>query len=105
MRKYEERMAKLDDELKQLREDLSQQGQTEYERIEESAERAAAKMHKDTEATIDAELQKALAQLQAETAKQSYELAKAHLTSSLNNDDQTRLEDSFLEDLNRQPGA
>ena len=104
-RKYEERMAKLDEELKQMREDFSTQGQTEFERIEQSAESAAQKMQKDTEATIDAELQKALAQLQTETAKLSYDLAKEQLEKSLNASDQARLEETFLEDLNRQAQA
>ena len=98
-------MAKLDEELKQMREDFSTQGQTEFERIEQSAESAAQKMQKDTEATIDAELQKALAQLQTETAKLSYDLAKEQLEKSLNASDQARLEETFLEDLNRQAQA
>ena len=50
---YEERMAKLDEEINQLREDFATQGKAEFDRIEKSAETAAAKMQKDTEATID----------------------------------------------------
>ena len=104
-RAYEERMAKLDEEIKQLREDFASQGQAEFERVEKSAEIAAAKIQKDTEATIDAELQKAVAEIQSETAKLAYGLATEHLEKSLTAEDQTRLEDAFLEDLNRQAQA
>ena len=102
---YEERMAKLDEEINQLREDFATQGKAEFDRIEKSAETAAAKMQKDTEATIDAELQKAVSELQSETARLAYGLATEQLKKSLTVADQTRLEDAFLEDLNRQAQA
>ena len=104
-RAYEDRMAKLDEEINQLRQDFATQGEAEFTRIEQSAELAAAKLQKDTEATIDAELQKAKAELQSETAKLAYGLATEHLEKSLTAADQTRLEDAFLEDLNRQAQA
>ena len=104
-RLYEDRMSKLDDEIEQLRADFATQGQSELERIEKSAETAAVKIQKDTEATIEAELQKAIGELQAETAKIAYSLAADKLEKSLTTADQTRLEDAFLEDLNRQVQA
>ena len=104
-RLYEERMSKLDEEIEQLRTDFATQGQSELERVEKSAETAAAKMQKDTEATIDAELHKAIAELQTETAKLAYSLATDKLEKSLTAADQSRLEDAFLEDLNRQAQA
>jgi len=104
-RLYEDRMSKLDDEIEQLRSDFATQGQSELERVEKSAETAAVKMQKDTEATIEAELHKAIAELQTETAKLAYSLATDKLEKSLTTADQARLEDAFLEDLNRQAQA
>jgi len=104
-RLYEERMSKLDDEINQLRTDFATQGQSELERVEKSAETAAAKMQKDTEATIEAELHKAISELQTETAKLAYTLATGKLEQSLTAADQSRLEDAFLEDLNHQAQA
>lgn len=98
-REYESRIAKLDDELVALKAEFKAQGEAERDRLKAAGEAVAARIAKDAEDTISAEMRRAEAALQAEAAKLAVQSARAALSSEVKADDQSRLHASFLQSL------
>jgi F-type H+-transporting ATPase subunit b len=98
-REYEDRLSKLDGEIDALKADFKSRGEAELKRFEEAGKAQAARILKDAEDTINAEVEKAQNELKAEASRLSIELAEERIAKALDNKDHDRLTKAFLDDI------
>jgi F-type H+-transporting ATPase subunit b len=98
-REAEAKLAALDSEVKAMKADFETQGNAEASRIEKAAVEMSAKIAKDAEDTINAEMQRAREQLRAEASKLALQLAEERIKAMLTDDDDARLKKSLISDL------
>ena len=98
-REYQERVAKLDDEIAALKNDFRTRGENEMKRLEESGEKSAARLLKDAKDTIAAESERAQSALKTEASRLAIELAEKRIQERLKTSDHKHLTTSFLSDL------
>lgn len=96
---YEEKLDALEQEREALLEEYRQQGEREKERLIEDAKEQIEKMRDDAETTIDLEVRKAVADLEEQAVEMAVEMARDIARERLDTDQQHRLIDEYVNDL------
>ena len=98
-RDAEQKLANLDGEMQKLKAEFETQGKAEHARLEAAAHDASARIAKDAEDTITAEIERARQALQREAARLALKLAEERITAAVGNDDEVRLRGALVKDL------
>jgi F-type H+-transporting ATPase subunit b len=104
-REYSERLAKLDDELAQIKRDMIEAGTKERDRIVAEAEQKAARMRREAEFIIEQQVKQLRADLLNEAADTAVAAAEALLLRTTTSYDQQRLAQEYLKALAEQSGG
>lgn len=91
-----QRLADLDRELKELRDDIVKSGEREREQLKADAARAAERMRRDVALQIESETVRVTTELQAATVRQALAQAEQALRTRLTAADHQRLNRSFV---------
>jgi F-type H+-transporting ATPase subunit b len=94
---YNERLARLDHEAKEIMETYIQQGHEAKARILKAAEASAEKLEEQAKRNIEHEFQKAKQELHAEILEKALGQAEVIVKAKITDDDQNRLVDEYLE--------
>lgn len=94
---YQEKLAKLDDEAKQIMAEYVRQGEDAKSRILKEAEASADKLEAQAKRNIESEFKQAKESLHADVMEKALAKAEALIKSKIGTDDQTRLVDEYLE--------
>jgi F-type H+-transporting ATPase subunit b len=98
-REAEAKLAALDAEVSRMKADFQAQGKVESARIEAAAKEMAAKIARDADATIAAEVDRAREALRVEAARLALQLAEERIVEGLTPADDARLKKSLLDTL------
>ncbi|MGQ0793142.1 MAG: F0F1 ATP synthase subunit B family protein [Deltaproteobacteria bacterium] len=93
---YSEKLNKMDDEIKSLRDSIRRDGQTEREHLLKQAEASSQKIAQEAAETIKLETLRAKQEIQSEVASSALAIAEEMITKSLKEADQARLMDNFI---------
>jgi F-type H+-transporting ATPase subunit b len=93
---WNERAARLDAEVGQIRETSRRLAEEERDKILAQARATAERIRSDAQAAVDQELRRARAALSAEAADLAVDLAARLISERVSDDDQKRLFDEFL---------
>jgi F-type H+-transporting ATPase subunit b len=104
-REYSERLAKLDDELAQIKRDMIEAGTKERDRIVAEAEQKAARMRREAEFIIEQQVKQLRADLLNEAAETAVTAAEELLLRTTTSYDQQRLAQEYLRALAEQSGG
>ncbi len=96
---YSERLEKLDEELEQIREDMTAAGEKERDRIISEAESKAARLRKDAEFVIEQQMKQLKTELTEAAVAAAVATAQEVLTKETSAADQQRLADEYLKRL------
>ncbi len=94
---YQEKLAKLDDEAKDIMAEYVRQGEDAKSRILKEAEASADKLEVQAKRNIESEFKQAKESLHADVMEKALAKAEALIKSKIGTDDQTRLVDEYLE--------
>lgn len=100
---WNERAARLDAELDEIRENSRRLAQEERDRILAQARATAQRIRNDAQAAVDQELRRARLELSAEAADLAVDLAARLISEKVGEEDQEQLFDEFLSRV--EPGA
>lgn len=101
---YNSRLAGLDREIEELVRSIRAEAENEKKRIVDEAEARAARMQKDAEAQIQAEMQRVRVELEREAVIQAVAAAERILREQTTEADQQRLVDKFVSNLEAAAG-
>lgn len=96
-RAFEEKLATIDQDISEIIENAKAQGQAEKDRIIEDAKRAAEDIKRQAEMAVQQELALAKLSLREEVANQAVVMAEELIKQSLQEDDQVKLIENYLE--------
>lgn len=96
-REYEARLTKIDAEVEGIISAAIKQGEAEKERIIAEADRAAGDLRRQADLAIQHELAEARLRLRAEVAEQAVAMAEGLLKQNLQDADQNRLVEDYLD--------
>lgn len=96
-RQSEEKLGKIDEQINMILENAKVQAEVEGKRIVEDANRAAEDIKRKAEMSIQFELTEARQRLQSEVADQATALAEALIVKNLQDADQNKLVEDYLE--------
>lgn len=96
-KEYEAKLAGIDKEVQSIISGAIQQGESEKARIIEDANRAAGDIQRQAEMAIQYELAEAKVKLRSEIAEQAVKLAADLIKQNLQESDQTRMVEDYLE--------
>ncbi len=105
---YQERIRRIDGEVSEMLATVRHEAEAERARIIAAAETQAAHLHKDAEAQVRVEIQRARAELQRAAARAAIDAAEAILRTQVQEGDQKRLVDEYVnrvEALSPPPGG
>jgi F-type H+-transporting ATPase subunit b len=104
---WQQKLARLDDEIAATRETTRQLAEAERERILAEARTSAERIRRDAVLAVEQELRRARTTLRAEASELALELAERMLREELTADDRERLVAEFVERIERSqaPGA
>jgi F-type H+-transporting ATPase subunit b len=94
---YNERLSLLDKEAEGLIQEYIKQGEEAKARIIEAAESTAVKLEEQAKRHIEHEFEKAKTELQKEIMQKALVKAEEIITAKINDEDQNRLVDEYLE--------
>ncbi|MEZ4324703.1 MAG: ATP synthase F0 subunit B [Polyangiales bacterium] len=95
-KEFQDRLARLDDELDAIRHEMVKAGEAERDRIVAEAEKKAARLRKDTEFVIAQRFKQLREDLTREAVESALSAAEAVLREKSTAADQTRLADGYL---------
>lgn len=101
LREYKEKLEQSKEEFAKIREDLVTAGEAEAKKILEEARAKADRMTAEGQALIEQEVRNLRADLVREAVEAAVKSAEATVKQSVNGQDQTRLADEFLSNLER----
>jgi F-type H+-transporting ATPase subunit b len=104
-REYSERLAKLDEELAQIKRDMIEAGTRERDRIVAEAEHKAARMRREAEFIIEQQAKQLRAELLKEAVDTAVSAAEALLLKTTTSYDQQRIAQDYLKALAEQHGG
>lgn len=96
---WEERIANLDQTLRQLREQARQDAERERDRILADAHKVAEAIHRDAERTIAAELRAAQSDLRAQVVREAVSVAEDEVRRTWTAADQQRFITDFVQQV------
>lgn len=99
---YTERLARMDEELNALRDEIRQAGETEAKRIIAEAEARADRMVREGEQAMAQEVRALRDDLRREAVESAVRGAEAAVRKAIGAQDQSRLTEEFLTDLEKQ---
>jgi len=94
---YQDKLAKLDDEAKEIMAEYIRQGEEAKTRILQEAEASADKLELQAKRNIESEFNQAKETLHADIMEKALAKAETLIKSKIGADDQTRLVDEYLE--------
>jgi len=94
---YENKLARIEEEVTSIIENAVAQGENEKNRIIEEANRAAADLKRQAEMAVQHELAEAKLRLRAEVAEQAVTMAAELIGKNLNDNDQVTLIGNYLD--------
>lgn len=101
---YEDRLARLGDEIAHMKSEFKRQGELEREMIEKTARDMAQQISKDTQATITSELRLAQTALAKEVAHETIVHVQHQLsTQGISASQMQRLESNFSQEVGQMP--
>ncbi len=100
-KEYSERMARLDEELAQIRKDMISAGEKERDRIVAEAEQKASRMRKEAQFLIEQHVKQLRADLTRDTVEAAVAAAEQLLLKATTSYDQQRLAQEYLAALNQ----
>jgi len=95
----ESRMSRLDDELREIKEQAEREAQEEYQRLLSVAERDAEKMIERARQEIEGMTRSAQLELKAHVAELSVQLAEEKIRQEITDEDRSRLFSGFVTKL------
>jgi F-type H+-transporting ATPase subunit b len=104
-REYSERLAKLDEELAQIKRDMIEAGTRERDRIVAEAEHKAARMRREAEFIIEQQAKQLRADIMQEAAEAAVSAAESLLLKTTTSYDQQRIAQEYLKAISEQSGA
>jgi F-type H+-transporting ATPase subunit b len=102
-KEYSERIAKMDDEFKTLREEFVRAGKAEFERVINEANARAERMQHEGEAVIAQEVRQLREDLLHEAVEAAVVSAEIAVRDQINAGDQARLADDYVAKLESTP--
>jgi F-type H+-transporting ATPase subunit b len=103
-KEYSERMAKLDQELAQIKREMIAAGEKERDRIVADAEEKASRMRKEAEFIIEQQMKQLREDLKRETGEAAVEAAEQLLMKATTSFDQQRLAQEYLAAMQKGSG-
>lgn len=100
-KEYSERMARLDQELEQIRKDMISAGEKERDRIVAEAEHKAARMRKEAQFLIEQQVKQLRSDLTRDTVEAAIAAAEQLLLKATTTYDQQRLAQEYLAALDQ----
>ena len=100
-KEYSERMARLDQELAQIRKDMISAGEKERDRIVAEAEHKASRMRKEAQFLIEQQVKQLRADLTRDTVEAAVAAAEQLLLKATTSYDQQRLAQEYLAALDQ----
>jgi F-type H+-transporting ATPase subunit b len=104
-KEYSERLAKLDQELEQIKKDMIATGVKERDRIVAEAEQKAARMRREAEFMVEQQVKQLRADITREAAETAIAAAEQLLTKATTSFDQQRLAQEYLASLQATHGV
>jgi F-type H+-transporting ATPase subunit b len=104
-REYSERLAKLDEELAQIKRDMIDAGTKERDRIVAEAEHKAARMRREAEFIVEQQAKQLRTDILQEVAETAVAAAEALLLKTTTSYDQQRIAQDYLKALAEQHGG
>lgn len=98
---YERKLSLMEEELEEMRQNFRKEGEREKNRLIEEAEKEAKRIREQTELFISQELKKARSSLKEEMVNLAIRLAEEIIKRELNKEDQKRLLEEFISNLNK----
>lgn len=102
---YEEKLAKIDQDVQQLRQQMRHAAETESARILSEAKERRVRMERDAHLLVDQELKAMREQLSDETIQSALRSAEASLLAKITEADQQRFGEEYLSGLGKSAGA
>jgi F-type H+-transporting ATPase subunit b len=102
---YEEKLAKIDQDVQQLRQEMRHAAETESARILSEAKERRVRMERDAHQLVEQELKAVREQLSAETIAAALASAEASLRTKLSAADQERFGEEYLSGLSKSAAA
>jgi F0F1-type ATP synthase membrane subunit b/b' len=102
---YEEKLAKVDQDVQQLRQQMRHAAETESARILSEAKERRVRMERDAHQLVEQELKAMREQLSAETIAAALRSAEASLRAKISSADQERFGEEYLNGLGKSAGA
>jgi F-type H+-transporting ATPase subunit b len=102
---YEEKLAKIDQDVQQLRQQMRHAAETESARILSEAKERRVRMERDAHQLVEQELKAMREQLSAETIAAALRSAETSLRSKISAADQERFGEEYLSGLGKSAGA
>jgi F-type H+-transporting ATPase subunit b len=96
---YAQRLAKIDEEIKSLRELVKEEGETEKEEILRHAEATAKRVREETRETIRLETERAREAIRVEAVSSAISIAEEILRRTIEERDEKRLVEDFLKEI------
>jgi F-type H+-transporting ATPase subunit b len=100
LQELEARLGRLDQEVAQIRADAERESAREAERIRQTAEADAEKIRQTAQREIEGAMKAARGELRAFVAEQSVALAEGIITREIRPDDNSRMLNRFIDELN-----
>jgi F-type H+-transporting ATPase subunit b len=97
--KVEARLARLDQEVSEIRAEAERESAREAERIRQAAAADAEKIRQSAQREIEGAMKSARSELQAFVAEQSVALAEGMIRREIRPEDNTRMLNEFIDDL------
>lgn len=97
--KVEARLARLDQEVSEIRAEAERESAREAERIRQAAAADAEKIRQSAQREIEGAMKSARSELQAFVAEQSVALAEGMIRRDIRPEDNTRMLNEFIDDL------
>lgn len=106
-REYADRLARLDEEIAQLKAEFTRAGEAERDRILAEARAKAERMRDDARATIEQEVKALRDELHREAVLAAVSAAEETVRKTISASDHSRLADDYIQSLEREahPGA
>lgn len=103
-KEYEERMAKLDQELEAMRAEMISAGKKERDRIVQEAEAKGARLRKEAQFLVDQQLKQLKVDLTREAVEAAIKTAEQVLSEKMTPADQQKLARDYLDRLGKMAG-
>lgn len=98
---YERKLSRMEEEMERMRDNFKKEGEREKNRLIQEAEKEAKRIREQTELFISHELKKARSSLKEEMVNLAVKLAEEIVRRELNKEDQKRLLQEFISNLNK----